>query len=362
MADDAIEVLDAAEVDAMPSERLAAAAQRVHVLARVSPAQKLAVVRALQGAGVVVGMIGDGINDSPALKAADVGIAMGREGTDAAREVADVVLQTDDLAALSLAVAHGRTTRANVRRSVRYLLSSNFSELAVVLAATAAGFGEPLSGPQLLWINLVTDVLPGLGLAMEPPATDTMLRPPDAAEEAVLGGRDWAGLASEGGVIAAGGLLACGWGVLRHGASAQARTMTFGGLVTAQLLHAWRAARTAPVPWEGGGAAAEPRAGGRARRLGGDPGRSIPRAGRARLPRGRADRAARRRRHARRRPVAVCREPDAGDAIAPRFGTAQPLSESYGASGASGPAAPAADRDPGATGQAAAGRLATSSR
>jgi Ca2+-transporting ATPase len=236
--DDAIEVLDAGEVDAMPSERLAQAAQRVHVLARVSPAQKLAVVRALQGAGVVVGMIGDGINDSPALKAADVGIAMGRDGTDAAREVADVVLQTDDLAALSLAVAHGRTTRVNVRRSVRYLLSSNFSELAVVLAATAAGFGEPLSGPQLLWINLVTDVLPALGLAMEPPATDTMLRPPDAAEEAVLGGRDWAGLAREGGVIAAGGLLACGWGVLRHGASAQARTMTFGGLVTAQLLHA----------------------------------------------------------------------------------------------------------------------------
>ena len=234
----AIEVLDAAEVDAMPSERLAEAAQRVHVLARVSPAQKLAVVRALQGAGVVVGMIGDGINDSPALKAADVGIAMGREGTDAAREVADVVLQTDDLAALSLAVAHGRTTRANVRRSVRYLLGSNFSELAVVLAATAAGFGEPLSGPQLLWINLVTDVLPALGLALEPPATDTMLRPPDAAEEAILGGRDWAGLAREGGVIAAGSLLACGWGVLRHGASAQARTMTFGGLVTAQLLHA----------------------------------------------------------------------------------------------------------------------------
>ena len=234
----AIEVLDAAEVDAMPSGRLADAAQRAHVLARVSPAQKLGVVRALQGAGVVVGMIGDGINDSPALKAADVGIAMGREGTDAAREVADVVLQTDDLAALSLAVAHGRTTRANVRRSVRYLLGSNFSELAVVLAATAAGFGEPLSGPQLLWINLVSDVLPGLGLALEPPATDTMLRPPDAAEEAVLGGRDWGGLAREGGVIAAGGLLACGWGVLRHGASAQARTMTFGGLVTAQLLHA----------------------------------------------------------------------------------------------------------------------------
>ena len=354
-----IEVLDAAEVDAMPSERLAQAAQRVHVLARVSPAQKLAVVRALQGAGVVVGMIGDGINDSPALKAADVGIAMGREGTDAAREVADVVLQTDDLAALSLAVAHGRTTRANVRRSVRYLLGSNFSELAVVLAATAAGFGEPLSGPQLLWINLVTDVLPGLGLALEPPAPDAMLRPPDAAEEADLGGRDWAGSAREGGVIAAGGLLACGWGVLRHGASAQARTMTFGGLVTAQLLHALACRPDGALALKAAGAAAQPRVGRRAGGLGRDPGRRIPRAGPARLPRGRADRAARRRRHARRRAVAECREPGAGAAASLARARRRWGSESRGAFGASRPGHTGSQSRPGRHGPGHAERLAT---
>ena len=91
---------------------------------------------------------------------------MGHEGTDAAREVADVVLQTDDLAALSLAVEYGRTTYTNVRKSIRYLLNSNISEVAVVLAATAAGFGEPLSVPQLLWINLLSDVMPALGLAL----------------------------------------------------------------------------------------------------------------------------------------------------------------------------------------------------
>jgi len=152
--------------------------------------------------------------------------------------VADVVLRTDDLAALPLAVEHGRATYANVRKSVRYLLGSNASELAVVLAATAAGFGEPLSGPQLLWINLVSDVLPGLGLALEPPAADAMRRPPRSADEQVLGGGDLRALAAEGGVIAAGGLLACGWGVLRYGVSAEARTLTLGSLVAAQLLHA----------------------------------------------------------------------------------------------------------------------------
>jgi P-type Ca2+ transporter type 2C len=231
-------VLDAADLNGMSDEQLGAVAQRVHVLARVSPVQKLRVIRALQQAGVVVAMIGDGINDSPALKAANVGVAMGSEGTNAAREVADVVLQTDDLTALSRAVAYGRSTYTNVRQSIRYLLGSNFSEVGVMLTATAAGFSEPLTVPQLLWINLVTDVLPALGLALESPAPDLMQRPPRSPDNGVLGGADLTRVAAEGGVITAGGLLACGWGVLRYGVSAEARTMTFGSLVTAQLLHA----------------------------------------------------------------------------------------------------------------------------
>ncbi|HYZ31254.1 MAG TPA: HAD-IC family P-type ATPase [Crenalkalicoccus sp.] len=231
------EVLDAVELERLAPGEVAAVARRAHVLARVSPAQKLQVILALQEAGLVVAMIGDGINDSPALKAADVGIAMGRDGTEAAREVADVVLQTDDLATLAVAIERGRATYGNVRRSIRYLLGTNLSEIGVVLAGTAAGIAEPLSVAQLLWINLVTDILPGLGLALEPPAPGLMLEPPRPAEEAVLRGQEFAAVAGDGAVLALGPLLACGFGVLRHGVGPEARTMTFGSLITAQLMH-----------------------------------------------------------------------------------------------------------------------------
>ena len=127
----------------------------------MSPGQKLAIIRALQRAGTVVAMAGDGINDSPALRAADVGVAMGATGTEAAREVADVVLQTDDLMALTTALERGRAACTNIRKSIRYLLSTNLSEIAVVLAGTVLGYPEPLTPMQLLWINLISDVLPG---------------------------------------------------------------------------------------------------------------------------------------------------------------------------------------------------------
>lgn len=233
-----IEVLDAAHLDRLPPERLVEAARRAHVFARVSPAQKLRIVRALQRAGNMVAMAGDGINDSPALKAADVGIAMGHGGTTAAREVADIVLQTDDLMALALAVERGRGTRVNVRKAVRYLLGTNLSEIAVMLVLTACGVGDPLTALQLLWINLISDILPGLGLAFEIPAPELMRRPPPGAETAMLRGEDMRAMAAEGSLLAAGALAACFWGVLRHGAGPRARTMTFGSLVLAQLLHA----------------------------------------------------------------------------------------------------------------------------
>lgn len=250
-----VEVVDIADLDRLPPDRLAATARRAHVFARVSPAQKLQVVRALQQAGEVVAMTGDGINDSPALKTADVGIAVGGEGaSEAAREVADVVLQTDDLMALAVAVERGRTTYTNVRKSIRYLLATNLSEIVVVLGATAAGFGEPLTAIQLLWINLISDVLPGLGLAFEPSEPDAMRRPPRPADKAILGRRDLGPLAAEGGIIAAGALAACGVGVLRHGVSAQARTMAFGSLVIAQLLHALTCRSASHGPFTDGAA------------------------------------------------------------------------------------------------------------
>lgn len=247
-----VAMVDAAELDAMPPERLAERARQAHVFARISPAEKLRIIRALQQAGLVVAMIGDGINDSPALRAADVGIAMGRDGAQAAREVADVVLRTDELARLAVAVERGRATHANVRKAIRYLLATNLSEILVVLCATAAGMAGALSPMQLLWINLISDILPGLGLAFEAPEPELMRQPPRPADAAVVGREDLPVLATEGAVIAAGSLAACGWGVLRHGISAEARSMTFGSLVTAQLLHALTCRSRRHGPFLGG--------------------------------------------------------------------------------------------------------------
>ncbi len=233
------EVIDMAEVGSLSADELAAAARSAHVFARVSPAQKLLLVRALQKGGERVAMTGDGINDSPALKAADVGFAMGGEASSgAAREMADVVLQTDDVAALAVAVERGRTTYVNVRKSIRYLLATNLSEILVVLGGTILGFAEPLTAMQLLWINLVGDVLPGLGLAFEPPEPGLMQRRPEDGARAIVERRDLGQLGAHGGVIAAGSLAALGWGTLRHGSGPEARTMAFGSLVTAQILHA----------------------------------------------------------------------------------------------------------------------------
>jgi Ca2+-transporting ATPase len=234
-----IEVLDTADLQRLPPDELAAAARRAHAFARVSPAQKLQIVRALQHAGLTVAMTGDGVNDSPALKAADVGIALGRSGTEAARGVADVVLQTDDLMALAIAVERGRTTYGNVRKAIRYLLSTNLSEILVVLAATATGIGEPLSPMQLLWINLISDVFPALCLAFEPPEAGAMECGPRSADKEIIRPEDLGALAEEAAIIGAGALAACVYGVLRYGAASdRTRTMTFTSLITAQLLHA----------------------------------------------------------------------------------------------------------------------------
>ncbi len=148
------------------------------VFARVTPEQKLDIVRAFKSGGEIVAMTGDGINDAPALDAADIGIAMGKGGTDVARESSDVILVDDNFASIVAAVEEGRIAFSNIRKFVSYLFSCNFSELFIMLAATFAGLPLPLLALQILWLNLVTDVLPAMSLISEKASEDIMRRPP----------------------------------------------------------------------------------------------------------------------------------------------------------------------------------------
>ena len=211
---------------------------RVAIFSRISPAQKLKVVQALQRDGRVVGMTGDGINDTPALRAAQVGIAMGQGGSAAAREVADVVLQDDNLATMVTAIRQGRTIYRNIRQTVHFLLATNLSEIMVMLMGVSLGLGAPLNAMQLLWLNLVTDIFPGLALALEPPAADVLSDPPrDPAEPIIPPAKFWR-LSLEAAVLATSALLAYGYGLHQYGQGWRATTLGFMGLTLAQVLHA----------------------------------------------------------------------------------------------------------------------------
>ncbi|HYY15859.1 MAG TPA: HAD-IC family P-type ATPase, partial [Gammaproteobacteria bacterium] len=233
-----LEILDSTQLAPIDPEVLQALATRVHVFARVSPAHKLQIVQALQHASEVVAMTGDGINDGPALKAADIGIAMGHSGTDVAREVADVILEDDNLETMIIAVGEGRRIYDNIRKSIHFLLSTNLSEILVMFSVTAAGLGQPLNTMQLLWINLISDIAPALALALEPPEPDVLRRPPRRPDEPIIRSSDLKKIALESTVLSAGALGAYGYGMMRYGMGPQPSTITFMSLTAGQLLHA----------------------------------------------------------------------------------------------------------------------------
>ncbi|HEY7669639.1 MAG TPA: HAD-IC family P-type ATPase [Hyphomicrobium sp.] len=235
---ESLHVLDSTALDKLSPELLSAIARRAHVFARVPPTKKLLIVRALQSERLTVGMIGDGFNDAPALKAADIAIAVGTESATAARDVADVIIAEKGLAVVADGIEQGRTILSNIRKSVHYLMSTNLSEILVLLAE-ALRQNDVLESPmELLWINLVTDVLPSLGLALEPSERFVMSVPPRSADEPLLTARDLRHSATEAAVIAAAALGAHGYGLARYGAGPQTRTVTFLSLVATQLLHA----------------------------------------------------------------------------------------------------------------------------
>jgi len=234
----ALNTLEAGDLVALDPETVRELVREVGIFARVPPEMKLVIVRALQANGKIVAMTGDGVNDAPALRAADVGVAMGERGTELARELADVVLSTDDFAQIVDAVAEGRLVRANVRRVLHYLLGTNAAEVWVVIGATAVGLAAPLNALQLLWLNLVTDVAPAIALAVEPRDPSLMAQPPRDPREPIIPRPLAVRMLAESAVIALAALGVFGLGLRRYGPGPAAQTMAFATLVTAQLLHA----------------------------------------------------------------------------------------------------------------------------
>ena len=232
--------LSAHDLDKLTDEQLVQRVESVLVYARVSAEHKLRIVQAWKRRGAIVAMTGDGVNDAPAIKAADIGVAMGIAGTDVTKEAADMVVTDDNFASIAAAVEEGRAVFDNIRKTVHFLLSCNFSEVLVMLFSTLLGLPLPLLPIQILWMNLVTDGIPALALAVDPKAPDLMKRRPRRPDARLLDGKRLVAVGVEGlmlSVIALGAFMFSlyGW----HQTVEQARTVAFTVMVVAQLVHAF---------------------------------------------------------------------------------------------------------------------------
>ncbi|HEU4766757.1 MAG TPA: HAD-IC family P-type ATPase, partial [Pyrinomonadaceae bacterium] len=232
-------VVSGPELETMDDSQLEREVESIEVFARVSPAHKLRVVTALQNRGQVVAMTGDGVNDAPALKKADIGIAMGITGTDVSKEAAAMTLTDDNFASIVAAVEEGRGIFSNIKKYLMYLLSSNIGEIGLMAGATLAGLPLPLTAVQILYVNLATDGLPALALAVDPPESGLMQRPPRDPRKGIftravvllmLTGGIWSAIVNISLFV---------WALNSGRPIAEAMTMTFVSLVLIQFFKAY---------------------------------------------------------------------------------------------------------------------------
>ena len=254
-------VLEGADIERMSDAELSAAVVETDVFARTSPQHKLRLVTALQSHGLTVAMTGDGVNDAPALKRADAGVAMGRKGSEAAKEASEIVLADDNFASIAAAVREGRTVYDNIKKVISWTLPTSAGEAMTIVVALFLGLALPITAVQILWVNLVTTVTLGLALAFEPTEEDTMRRPPRPRNEPLLSGSLTWHI-----VLVSGLFLAAVFGIFAYatdqGYSVDlARTMAVNMLVVLEIFHlffirniygtslTWKAVRGTRVIW-----------------------------------------------------------------------------------------------------------------
>ena len=243
---DGTEAVEGAVIDKMSDEELRDFVPQVSVYARVSPERKIRIVRAWQQRGNLVAMTGDGVNDAPALKQADIGVAMGITGTEVAKDAAGMVLADDNFATIVKAVKNGRNVYANIKRAVQFLLSGNTAGILTVLYAPLMGLPVPFSAVHLLFINLLTDSLPAIALGLEPHTDEVMREKPRPRNEDILTKPFPLSVGMEGLVIAAATITAFYLG-LSYGGAAAGQTMAFSTLCLSRLFHGFSCKSQHPV-------------------------------------------------------------------------------------------------------------------
>ncbi|BDF31977.1 cation-transporting ATPase, P-type [Lachnospiraceae bacterium] len=244
--EDDSEACEGAVIEDMSDEELQDFVEKISVYARVSPEHKIRIVRAWQDKGNIVAMTGDGVNDAPALKQADIGVAMGITGSEVSKDAASMVLTDDNFATIIKAVENGRNIYQNIKNSIQFLLSGNFGAILAVLYASVAGLPVPFAPVHLLFINLLTDSLPAIALGLEPHTQNVMQEKPRPMDESILTGKYLLSIGTEGLCIGVMTMAAFYIGYV-SGGSALASTMAFGTLCTGRLVHGFNCKSKGPV-------------------------------------------------------------------------------------------------------------------